>query len=388
MSQNPTPPFPPERLRQLAALDYARLPSPCYVVHLGRLEENCCLLADVAKRAGCKILLAQKGFAMPAAYPLIAKYLPGTTSSGLHEALLAHEFFHGEVHVYSVAYKDAELEHLLGFAHTLIFNSPAQWRRFREKVHAAPRRIEAGLRVNPEYSEVETDLYNPCAPCSRLGTPRSELEPGDLAGLDGLHFHTLCEQDSDALEHTVAAFEEKFSEYFPKLKWVNFGGGHHITRPGYDLDRLVRVVQNFRAKYKLEVYLEPGEAVALHTGVLVGTVLDLPRNTMPLAILDVSATAHMPDVLEMPYRPARPQRRRGGRIRAHLPPRRANLPRGRCYRRLFLSRATKNRRPGGLSRHGALHHGQDLDLQRRPAAQHCRLRSDRWRFPHHCALRL
>jgi len=304
MAQDPTPPFPPERLRQLSALDYSCLPSPCYVVHLGRLEENCRLLADVAKRAGCKILLAQKGFAMPAAYPLIARYLPGTTSSGLHEALLAHEFFHGEIHVYSVAYKDAELESLLGFAHKLIFNSPAQWRHFREKVRAVPRPIETGLRVNPEYSEVATDLYNPCAPCSRLGTLRSELAPGDLDGLDGLHFHTLCEQDSDALEHTVIAFEQKFGEFFPRLKWVNFGGGHHITRPGYDLDRLVRVVQDFRAKHKLEVYLEPGEAVALHTGALVGTVLDLPRNAMPLAILDVSATAHMPDVLEMPYRPA------------------------------------------------------------------------------------
>ncbi len=304
MGQDPTPPLPPDRLRQLAQLDYTRLPSPCYVVHLGRLEENCRLLADVAKRAGCKILLAQKGFAMPAAYPLIAKYLPGTTSSGLHEALLAHEFFHGEVHVYSVAYKDAELDHLLGFAHTLIFNSPAQWRHFRAQVRAAPRPIEAGLRVNPEYSEVETDLYNPCAPCSRLGTLRSELSPGDLDGLDGLHFHTLCEQDSDALEHTITAFEQKFGDFLPKLKWVNFGGGHHITRPGYDLERLVRVVKNFREKYRLEVYLEPGEAVALHTGVLTGTVLDLARNQMPLAILDISATAHMPDVLEMPYRPA------------------------------------------------------------------------------------
>ncbi|HVU38155.1 MAG TPA: carboxynorspermidine decarboxylase [Opitutales bacterium] len=304
MGQDPTPPLPPDRLRQLAQLDYTRLPSPCYVVHLGRLEENCRLLADVAKRAGCKILLAQKGFAMPAAYPLIAKYLPGTTSSGLHEALLAHEFFHGEVHVYSVAYKDAELDHLLGFAHTLIFNSPAQWRHFRAPVRAASRPIEAGLRVNPEYSEVETDLYNPCAPCSRLGTLRSELSPGDLDGLDGLHFHTLCEQDSDALEHTITAFEQKFGEFLPKLKWVNFGGGHHITRPGYDLERLVRIVKNFREKYRLDVYLEPGEAVALHTGVLTGTVLDLSRNQMPLAILDISATAHMPDVLEMPYRPA------------------------------------------------------------------------------------
>ena len=304
MGQNPTPALTPEQLHQLASLDYARLPSPCYVVHLGLLEENCRLLANVAQRAGCKILLAQKGFSMPAAYPLIAKYLPGTTSSGLHEALLAHEFFHGEVHVYGVAFKDDELDHLLGFAHTLVFNSPAQWRHFRQKVSDGPRHIEAGLRVNPEYSEVETDLYNPCAPCSRLGTLRSELQPGDLDGLDGLHFHTLCEQDSDALEHTVAAFEKKFGEFFPKLKWVNFGGGHHITRPDYDIERLVRVVRDFRARHKLEVYLEPGEAIALHTGALTGTVLDLPRNAMPLAILDVSATAHMPDVLEMPYRPA------------------------------------------------------------------------------------
>jgi carboxynorspermidine decarboxylase len=304
MGQDPTPPFTPERLRQLAGLDYARLPSPCYVVHLGRLEENCRLLADVAKRAGCKILLAQKGFAMPAAYPLIARHLPGTASSGLHEALLAYEYFGGESHVYGVAFKEAEVAHLLRFAHSLIFNSPAQWRRFREQVRAAPRHVEAGLRVNPEYSEVATDLYNPCAPCSRLGTLRSELQLADLEGLDGLHFHALCEQDSDALEHVVAAFEQKFGEFFPRLKWVNFGGGHHITRPGYDVERLVRVVREFRARHKLEVYLEPGEAVALHTGALAGTVLDLPRNEMALAILDVSATAHMPDVLEMPYRPA------------------------------------------------------------------------------------
>ena len=247
MSQDPTPPLPPTRLQALAALDYTRLPSPCFVVHLGLLEDNCRLLADVAQRAGCKILLAQKGFACPATYPLIAKYLPGTTSSGLHEALLARDFFGGEIHVYCVAYKDAELAQLTHFAHHLIFNSPAQWRRFRDTVRAAGRPIHAGLRVNPEYSEVDTDLYNPCAPGSRLGTIRAELTAADLDGLDGLHFHTLCEQDSDALEHTVAAFEQKFGEFFPRLKWVNFGGGHHITRPGYDIDRLVRVVQNFRS---------------------------------------------------------------------------------------------------------------------------------------------
>jgi carboxynorspermidine decarboxylase len=294
MGQDPTPPFPAENLRAFSSLDFTRLPSPSYVVHLGLLEKNCRLLADVAQRAGCKILLAQKGFACPATYPLIAKYLPGTTSSGLHEALLAHEFFHGEVHVYCVAYKDTELEHLTHFAH---------WRRFRDTVRRSGRAIHTGLRVNPEYSEVDTDLYNPCAPGSRLGTIRSELTAAELDGLDGLHFHTLCEQDSDALEHTVAAFERKFGEFFPRLKWVNFGGGHHITRAGYDLERLVRVVKNFREKYNLEVYLEPGEAVALHTGILTGTVLDLPKNAMNLAILDISATGHMPDVLEMPYRP-------------------------------------------------------------------------------------
>jgi carboxynorspermidine decarboxylase len=304
MSQNPTPPLPAERLRALGELDYARLPSPCHVIHLGLLEENCRLLADVAQRAGCKILLAQKGFAMPAAYPTIARHLPGTASSGLHEALLAREFFGGESHVYSVAFRDGEVERLLRFAHTVIFNSPAQWRRHRDQVRAAPRHVEVGLRVNPEYSEVETDLYNPCAPCSRLGTIRSELAPADLDGLDGLHVHALCEQDSDAFEHLVAAFEEKFGEFLPRLKWVNFGGGHHITRPGYDGARLVRVIQAFRERHRLDVYLEPGEAIALHTGALAGTVLDLPRNNVELAILDVSATAHMPDVLEMPYRPA------------------------------------------------------------------------------------
>jgi carboxynorspermidine decarboxylase len=240
---------------------------------------------------------------------MVSSYLSGTTSSGLHEALLAHEHFGKEVHVYSTAFKAAELQHLRRFAHSLVFNS-AQQLAFGLEQLSGLKRPEFGLRVNPEYSEVETELYDPCSPASRLGTSREALDralerlPKDLLkNLDGLHFHALCEQDADALEHTADAFEEKFGDLIPGLKWLNFGGGHHITRPGYDIDRLCKTVQRFRERYGVEVYLEPGEAVALHTGVLVVTVLDLiEAGGHQIAILDTSATCHMPDVLEMPYR--------------------------------------------------------------------------------------
>lgn len=311
MAQDPTPPLTPERLEALASIPQEACPSPAYVVHLDRLIDNCRLLESVSQRCGAKILLALKGFACHGTFPYIREYLSGTTSSGLHEALLAHESFGKEVHVYSAAYKQPELEHLSRFAHTLIFNSAHQLARGLQCL-PTDNRPELGLRVNPEYSEVETELYDPCSPASRLGTTREALnrameflDPDLLKNLDGLHFHALCEQDADALEHTAEAFEDKFSDMIPGLKWLNFGGGHHITRPGYDIDRLCKVVEHFRSRYNLDVYLEPGEAVALHTGILVVTVLDLiEAGGHQIAILDTSATCHMPDVLEMPYRPS------------------------------------------------------------------------------------
>jgi len=309
MAQDPTPPLSPQSLKQLGQIPTDEVASPGFVVHLDRLEENCRLLASVAGRSGAKVLLALKGFACHAAFPLVREYLDGTTSSGIHEALLAREFFGKEVHVYCPAFKAEELSALGGFAHSLVFNSPGQLAAGLQTLGHASR-PHIGLRVNPEYSEVETELYDPCAADSRLGTTRAALDtalaaqPDALEALDGLHFHALCEQDADALEHTVAAFEETFGDLIEGVAWVNFGGGHHITRPGYDIERLVALVQRFRERHQVAVYLEPGEAVALHTGILVVTVLDLlEAGDRQLAILDSSATCHMPDVLEMPYRP-------------------------------------------------------------------------------------
>ena len=310
MSQDPTPPLTNERREALRSIPFAQAPSPSYIVHLDQLEANCQLLQSVAKRSGAKVLLALKGFACHSTFPVINRYLSGTTSSGLHEALLAHELFGKEVHVYSTGYKDAELQQLSRFAHSLVFNSAQQLARGIAQL-PKENRPELGLRINPEYSAVETELYDPCSAASRLGTTRtaldralSKLADNPLKHIDGLHFHALCEQDADALEHTANAFEAKFGDLIPGLKWLNFGGGHHITRPGYDIDRLCRTVQHFRERYDVDVYLEPGEAVALQTGVLVTTVLDLiEAGDQQIAILDTSATCHMPDVLEMPYRP-------------------------------------------------------------------------------------
>lgn len=311
MGQDPTPLLHEDALRALTGIPIQEAPSPGYIVHLDLLEKNCRLLKAISTRSGARILLALKGFACHSTFPLIREYLDGTTSSGLHEALLAHETFGPEVHVYSVAYKSAEIEQLSRFAHSVVFNSAQQLSRGLNTLQGK-RRPELGLRVNPEYSEVETGLYDPCAPGSRLGATRAALDkaladlPTDLIKeLDGLHFHALCEQDADALEHTAEAFEAKFGDLIPNLKWLNFGGGHHITRPGYDVERLIRLVKRFRERYGVEVYLEPGEAVALHTGILLVSVLDIVEaNGRAIAILDCSATCHMPDVLEMPYRPA------------------------------------------------------------------------------------
>jgi carboxynorspermidine decarboxylase len=284
-------------------MDPNKAPSPCYVVDEGKLELNLITLKKVREATGCKILLALKGFAMWSTFELISKYLDGTTASAVAEARLGREEFGGEVHTYAPAYSERDIEELLPVADHIVFNSLNQFHFFRDRVRKAPRKISIGIRVNPEYSEVATALYNPCAPCSRLGVLASQLKNQDLDGLEGLHFHTMCEQNSDVLERTIPHFEEKFGDLIPKMKWINFGGGHHITRPDYDVDRLCKVINDFRAKHDKPVYLEPGEAIALGTGVLVATVLDIVQNMLPIAILDTSASAHMPDVLEMPYRP-------------------------------------------------------------------------------------
>jgi len=286
-------------------VDLSQVPSPCHVLHRGLLEQNLRILRSVMDRSGAKVLLALKGFAQFSEAKLVSKYLAGTTASGIHEALLGREEFGGEVHAYSPAFKDQEFADLLRVADHISFNSPSQWKRHKAAALASGRKVSFGLRVNPEHAEVDVELYNPCAAGSRLGTLRSEIKSAaDLEGLEGLHFHTMCQQGSDVLERTVAAFETKFGEFIPQMKWVNFGGGHHITREGYDLERLVRVITGFRQRWgqHIQVYLEPGEAIGIGTGVLVGTVLDLVHNGVDIAIIDVSATCHMPDTLEMPYR--------------------------------------------------------------------------------------
>lgn len=288
--------------------DLRDLETPAYVCDLGALDRNLEILGRVQERAGCKILLALKGFALWSTFDRVSKVLPGVTSSSPHEARLGREKFGGEVHACAPAYSEADFRELLTLCDHIVFNSPGQHRRlqpvYEAHLAAGGRPVEFGLRLNHEHREVEVELYDPCAPRSRLGTTAAQLDPErDLQGLSGLHFHSLCELGSDALERTLAAVEDKFGAYIGQMKWVNMGGGHHITRPDYDIDRLVRVVSEFRAKYDVEVYLEPGEAIGLNTGVLVASVLDIIENEIQIAILDTSATAHMPDVLEMPYRP-------------------------------------------------------------------------------------
>ncbi|MGE0395256.1 MAG: carboxynorspermidine decarboxylase [Kofleriaceae bacterium] len=285
------------------AIDISNVETPIFITDLGALEANLKILADVQQRAGCTILLALKGFAQWSTFPLVRKYLAGATSSSVAEARLAREELGGEVHAYAPAYSDGEMRELLTLADHIVLNSPNQWRRHRAAIERTGGK-SVGLRVNHEHQEVEVALYDPAGACSRLGTTRANLTAADLDGIDGLHFHTLCQVNSDALERAIAAFEQKFGEFIPGRKWVNFGGGHHITRPDYDRERLVRIIREFRSRWNdIPVYLEPGEAVALGTGVLVSTVMDTFHNGMDIAILDTSATAHMPDVLEMPYRP-------------------------------------------------------------------------------------
>ena len=276
--------------------------TPYFLVDETRLTQNLEILRQVADQAGCKILLAQKAFSMFSCYPLLRRYLAGSTASGLYEARLGKEHFGGETHVFSPAYKPEEFEELLTYADHFVFNSPRQLQKFGPAARAAGKAV--GLRVNPECSTQEGHaIYDPCAPGSRLGTTLANFDESLLPLLDGLHFHTLCEQNSDDLETTVATFEEKFGKYLHGLKWINLGGGHHITRKDYDRERLVRIVKHLKDTYQVEVYLEPGEAVVLNAGFLVTSVLETLHNGMDIAILDTSAACHMPDVLEMPYRP-------------------------------------------------------------------------------------
>lgn len=283
--------------------DVNSVETPCYVTDEKKLIDNMLILESVMKRTGCKILLAQKAFSMYSVYPLLSKYLKGTTASGLYEAKLGREEFDGEVHVFNPAYKENEMDELVKIADHIVFNSFSQWKKYRDKVRNCGRNISCGIRCNPEYSEIETDIYNPCFKNSRLGVTIANFEEDELDGIDGLHFHTMCEQGSDVLKRTIPYIEEKFGKYLKKMKWINLGGGHHITKEGYDLDTLCECVTYFQEKYGLEVYLEPGEAVALNAGWLVTEVLDVEKNGMDLAIVDASAACHMPDVLEMPYRP-------------------------------------------------------------------------------------
>jgi carboxynorspermidine decarboxylase len=287
-------------------LDLARLPSPCFVVDEVAVERNLKILRHVADASGARVLSALKAFSMWRLAPLISDYLDGTCASGLHEARLGGECYGGEVHVFSAAYSACALAEILPLADHVVFNSCGQWQRFQPLLKAAKAdrpQLQFGLRINPEHSEGAVPIYDPCAPGSRLGIPASQLDESMLDGITGLHFHTLCEQDFAPLQRTLAAVEDNFGHLLGTMDWINFGGGHHITRPDYQVDELIACIRDFSNKYSVQVYLEPGEAVAIGTGVLVCEVLDLTWNGLNQAILDTSATCHMPDVLEMPYRP-------------------------------------------------------------------------------------
>jgi carboxynorspermidine decarboxylase len=256
----------------------------------------------VQNKAGVDIILALKGFSMWSTFPLVKQYLKGATASAVWEAKLANHEMGGEVHCYSPAYKQKDMDQLLDLVHHLSFNSMNQWDQFKEQVTQSS--VSAGLRVNPENQEADTPLYDPCAPGSRLGILAAQLEGKDLTGIDGFHVHNLCECDSFATERTLHAIDKKFSKYLPKLKWLNLGGGHLMTKEGYDVEHLINALIIFKEKYpNLRIIMEPGSAVAWQAGTLVAEVVDIVENEQQILIMDISATAHMPDVLEMPYRP-------------------------------------------------------------------------------------
>ena len=314
------------------------LPTPSYLVDEKKLKENLIILQELERETGCHVLLAQKAFSMYALYPMIGRYISGTTASGLYEARLGYEEMGRENHVFAPAYKDADMAELVEICDHMVFNSLAQYAKHRDKIalhnrmqeenrtaeswkesEKPVRHVSIGIRINPEFSTQEGHaIYDPCAPGSRLGITYEELQKGltalgmeqDESGvaalpedIEGLHFHTLCEQDADDLVSTFHAFEEKFKPYLTKIKWLNLGGGHHITRDGYQIERLKELIYYIKKTYRLEVYLEPGEAIALNAGYLVTEVMDIVHNGMDVLILDASAACHMPDVLEMPYRP-------------------------------------------------------------------------------------
>ncbi len=281
-------------------MEWNALPTPCYVIDEGKLEDNCKVLSGVMERTGCKILLAQKAYSAYATYPLIGKYLSGTTASGLYEARLGKEEMGGEVHIFSPAYRKEQFAEIVSLCDHITFNSLRQLTAYRDECKGC----SIGLRVNPCCSTQEGHaIYDPCAPGSRLGVTAGMLEGADLSVVEGLHFHTLCEQNADALAVTLDAVEAQFSALLHQVKWVNFGGGHHITRADYDIELLEKCITHIRDTYQVQIYLEPGEAVALNAGYLVTEVCDIVHNDMDILILDASAACHMPDVLEMPYRP-------------------------------------------------------------------------------------
>jgi len=279
--------------------DINMIKTPTYIVDEILLENNLKILKYVADKSGCKILLAQKAFSMFSMYDLIGKYLNGTTSSGLYEAKLGKKYMSGDVHIFSPAYKDDEIDEIIDICDHIIFNSFNQWLKFKPKM----KNKQCGIRINPECSTQDHAIYDPCSPGSRLGVTRKNFRSELLDGISGLHFHTLCEQNADALATTLASVERNFGEYLPKMEWINFGGGHHITRNDYDIEQLIDIIIKFKNKYDIEVFLEPGEAVALNCGFLVSSVMDIVENDIINVILDTSAACHMPDVIEMPYRP-------------------------------------------------------------------------------------
>lgn len=284
-------------------IDFSDVSTPSYVVDRRLLERNLKILDDVQKRTGCRILLALKGFAMHSLFPEVGKYLYGITASSLFEARLGAEKMGKEVHIFAPAYQENEFDEIMSYCDHIVFNSFTQYEKYKAKVKQQDKHIECGIRVNPEYSEIDTAIYDPCGRYSRLGTTKQSFDESLLDEIDGIHFHTMCEQNADTLERTIEVVVEKFGKYLYTMKWINFGGGHHITRSDYDVDKLVSIITRIKEKYNVEVYLEPGEAIALNTGFLVSTVLDILKNEKDIAILDTSVAAHMPDVMEMPYRP-------------------------------------------------------------------------------------
>ena len=274
--------------------------TPAYVIDEKSLIRNLMILQGIRKRTGCKILLASKAFSMYALFPLIGQYLDGVTSSGFYEAKLGREEMNKEVHTFSPAFEEGEIDEIIALSDHIVCNSLQQWNQYR---HRLSGKVSCGLRINPEYSEIEVPLYDPCAPYSRMGIRLSQLKSIDLTGIDGFHFHTMCEQGADTLARTLKVIEEKFGAYLHQLSWINLGGGHHITKEGYDIALLESLITHLKTTYGVEVYLEPGEAVALNAGWLAASVLDIIENGKQIAILNASAACHMPDVLEMPYRP-------------------------------------------------------------------------------------